>query len=47
MRQLSKLSMACCKLREVVPQLGAMPSLRFLDLSFNELTTLPQVGRGF
>lgn len=43
MSQLAKLSIACCRLREVPADLGQVVSLRFLDMSFNELTTLPQV----
>lgn len=39
--QLAKLSIACCRLKEVPADIGNMSTLRFLDLSFNELTTLP------
>ena len=39
--QLAKLSIACCRLREVPDGLAAVTSLRFLDLSFNELSDLP------
>jgi leucine-rich repeat protein SHOC2 len=37
MKQLSKLSIACCQLKEVPPELSAVASLRFLDLSFNKV----------
>ncbi len=43
MKQLSKLSLACCKLTQITPDLGKVISLRFLDLSFNMLETLPDV----
>jgi Leucine-rich repeat (LRR) protein len=43
MSQLAKLSIACCKLVEVPPGLGKVVSLRFLDLSFNDLNDLPEV----
>ncbi len=43
MKQLAKLSMACCKLTSVPPGLGKVATLRFLDLSFNSLKSLPQV----
>jgi hypothetical protein len=46
MSQLAKLSIACCKLVEVPPGLGKVVSLRFLDLSFNDLTDLPEVRKG-
>ncbi|GLC42496.1 hypothetical protein PLESTF_000760700 [Pleodorina starrii] len=41
MSQLAKLSMACCKLREVPDALGSVATLKFLDLSFNQLRGLP------
>ncbi|EFJ43577.1 hypothetical protein VOLCADRAFT_96185 [Volvox carteri f. nagariensis] len=41
MSQLAKLSMACCRLREVPDALGSVATLKFLDLSFNQLSSLP------
>ncbi|GLI66638.1 hypothetical protein VaNZ11_010474 [Volvox africanus] len=42
MSQLAKLSMACCRLKEVPDALGSVGTLKFLDLSFNELRALPE-----
>lgn len=44
MSQLAKLSMACCQLKEVPAEISKVSSLRFLDLSFNNIHTLPNVG---